>query len=120
MDTSQKINLKNDVLKFMSHMANYINIRGDKYWDFNAYHDFTDTKQEQDFVIIQSFEDFGEYNITPKYDVKDEYEILISYAKIELDLFQNNIEIPISNKPVISPLSPGSRTYYKYDYWVYT
>ena len=80
-------------------MANYIKILGDKYWDFNAY-DFADTKQEQDFVIIQSFEDFGEYNITPKYDVKDEYEILISYSEIELDLFQNNIEIPISNKPI--------------------
>jgi len=117
LDTSQKINLKNDVLKFIeSYGQLYKNIRGDKYWDFNAYHDFADTKQEQDFVIIQSFEDFGEYNITPKYDVKDEYEILISYAEIELDLFQNNIEIPISNKPVISPLSPGSRTYYKYDY----
>ena len=117
LDTSQKINLKNDVLKFIeSYGQLYKNIRGNKYWDFNAYHDFADTKQEQDFVIIQSFEDFGEYNITPKYDVKDEYEILISYAEIELDLFQNNIEIPISNKPVISPLSTGSRTYYKYDY----
>ena len=117
LDTSQKINLKNNVLKFIeSYGQLYKNNSGDKYWDFNAYHDFADTKQEQDFVIIQSFEDFGEYNITPKYDVKDEYEILISYAEIELDLFQNNIEIPISNKPIISPLSPGSRTYYKYDY----
>ena len=118
LDTSQKINLKNNVLKFIeSYGQIYKNIKGDKYWDFNAYHDFADTKQEQDFVIIQSFEDFGgEYNITPKYDVKDEYEILISYSEIELDLFQNNIEIPISNKPVISPLSPGSKTYYKYDY----
>ena len=117
LDTSQKINYKNDVLKFIESYGHlHKNIGGNKYWDFSAYHDFADTKQEQDFVIIQSFEDFGEYNITPKYEFKDDYEILISYSEIELNLFENNIEIPISNKPVISPLSAGSRTYYKYDY----
>ena len=33
-------------------------------------------KKNKIFVIIQSFEDFGEYNITPQYEIKDPYEIL--------------------------------------------
>ena len=87
-----------------------------KSWSYEAYQDFADTKQEQDFVIIQSFEDFGEYNITPQYDVDDKYEFLITLSEIEFDLFENNIEIKIANNPIVSPLVPGSRTYYKYDY----
>jgi hypothetical protein len=66
--------------------------------------------------LIQSFEDFGEYNITPKYEVNDDYEILNNLSEIEFNLFLNNINVSISNKPIISPLAPGSRTYYKYDY----
>ena len=42
--------------------------------------------------------------------------MLNSLSEIEFDLFQKNINISISNKPIISPLAPGSRTYYKYDY----
>jgi len=66
--------------------------------------------------LIQSFEDFGEYNITPKYEANDDYEILNNLSEIEFNLFLNNINVSISNKPIISPLAPGSRTYYKYDY----
>ena len=62
----RKVKIGPDVKFIESYGELYKNIRGDKYWDFSAYHDFADTKQEQDFVIIQSFENFGEYNITPK------------------------------------------------------
>mgnify|MGYP007000333537 len=68
------------------------------------------------FCNYKSFEDFGEYNITPQYEIKDPYEILNSLSEIEFDLFQKNINVSISNKPIISPLASGSRTYYKYDY----
>ena len=37
-------------------------------------------------------------------------------AQLELNLYQNNIKTSISEKPIISPLSNGSRTFYKYDY----
>ena len=117
LDTTEQINFKNDVLKFVETYGNLYRINGENnFWDYKAYHDFADTKKEQDFVIIQSFEDFGEYNITPQYEIKDPYEILNSLSEIEFDLFQKNINVSISNKPIISPLAPGSRTYYKYDY----
>jgi hypothetical protein len=117
LDTSKTINLKNDVLKFVESYGDFYSIEPNKKnWSFKAYQDFADTKQEQDFVIIQSFEDFGNYNITPEYEVDDKYEFLITLSEIEFDLFKNNIPIQIANKPIVSPLSPGSRTYYKYDY----
>ena len=117
LDTSKTINLKNDVLKFVESYGDFYSIEPNKKnWSFKAYQDFADTKQEQDFVIIQSFEDFGNYNITPEYEVEDKYEFLITLSEIEFDLFENNIPIQIANKPIVSPLSPGSRTYYKYDY----
>ena len=117
MDTSKTINLKNDVLKFVESYGDFYSIEPNKKnWSFKAYQDFADTKQEQDFVIIQSFEDFGEYNITPEYEVDDKYDYLIKLSEIEFDLYKNNIPIQIANKPIVSPLSPGSRTYYKYDY----
>ena len=117
LDTSKTINLKNDVLKFVESYGDFYSIEPNKKnWSFKAYQDFADTKQEQDFVIIQSFEDFGNYNITPEYEVEDKYEFLITLSDIEFDLFKNNIPIQIANKPIVSPLSPGSRTYYKYDY----
>ena len=117
LDTSKTINLKNDVLKFVESYGDFYSIEPNKKnWSFKAYQDFADTKQEQDFVIIQSFEDFGNYNITPEYEVEDKYEFLITLSEIEFDLFKNNIPIQIANKPIVSPLSPGSRTYYKYDY----
>ena len=37
-------------------------------------------------------------------------------VELELNLYQNNIKTSISEKPIISPLSNGSRTFYKYDY----
>ena len=117
LDTSKTINFKNDVLKFVESYGDFYCLETNKKsWSYEAYQDFADTKQEQDFVIIQSFEDFGEYNITPQYDVDDKYEFLITLSEIEFDLFENNIEIKIANKPMVSPLAPGSRTYYKYDY----
>ncbi len=117
LDTSKTINLKNDVLKFVESYGDYYSIEPNKKnWSFKAYQDFADTKQDQDFVIIQSFEDFGEYNITPQYEVDDKYEFLITLSEIEFDLFKNKFPIQIANKPIVSPLSPGSRTYYKYDY----
>ena len=117
LDTSKTINFKNDVLKFVESYGDFYCLETNKKsWSYEAYQDFADTKQEQDFVIIQSFEDFGEYNITPQYDVDDKYEFLITLSEIEFDLFENNIEIKIANKPIVSPLAPGSRTYYKYDY----
>lgn len=117
LDTSEQINFKNDVLKFIESYGRLYRInQNNNFRDYKAYHDFADTKEEQDFVIIQSFEDFGEYNITPKYEVIDDYEILNNLSEIEFNLFLNNINVSISNKPIISPLAPGSRTYYKYDY----
>ena len=116
LDTSKSINFKNDVLKFVESYGDLYKLDGVKYWSYDGYHDFADTKQEQDFVIIQSFEDFGEYNITPQYEVDDKYDYLIKLSEIEFDLYENNIPIKIANKPIVSPLSPGSRTYYKYDY----
>ena len=117
LDTSEQINFKNDVLKFIESYGRLYRInQNNNFWDYKAYHDFADTKEEQDFILIQSFEDFGEYNITPKYEVNDDYEILNNLSEIEFNLFLNNINVSISNKPIISPLAPGSRTYYKYDY----
>lgn len=117
LDTSEQINFKNDVLKFIESYGRLYRInQNNNFRDYKAYHDFADTKEEQDFVLIQSFEDFGEYNITPKYEVNDDYEILNNLSEIEFNLFLNNINVSISNKPIISPLAPGSRTYYKYDY----
>ena len=116
LDTSKSINFKNDVLKFVESYGDLYKLDGVKYWSYDGYHDFADTKKEQDFVIIQSFEDFGEYNITPEYEVDDKYDYLIKLSEIEFDLYKNNIPIQIANKPIVSPLSPGSRTYYKYDY----
>ena len=117
LDTSEQINFKNDVLKFIESYGRLYRINQNyNLRDYKAYHDFADTKEKQDFVIIQSFEDFGEYNITPKYEVIDDYEILNNLSEIEFNLFLNNINVSISNKPIISPLAPGSRTYYKYDY----
>ena len=117
LDTSEQINFKNDVLKFIESYGRLYRInQNNNFWDYKAYHDFADTKEEQDFILIQSFEDFGEYNITPKYEVIDDYEILNNLSEIEFNLFLNNINVSISNKPIISPLAPGSRTYYKYDY----
>ena len=117
LDTSKTINLKNDVLKFIETYGEFYNITNNKkYWDFEAYHDFADTRPKDDYVIIQSFEEFGEYNITPEYKIRDEYESLMNYIELELDLYKNNIELEITNNPIISPLSPSSRTYYKYDY----
>ena len=37
-------------------------------------------------------------------------------VELELNLYQNNISTSITEKPIISPLSNGSRTFYKYDY----
>jgi len=117
LDTSEQINFKNDVLKFIESYGRLYRInQNNNFRDYKAYHDFADTKEEQDFVLIQSFEDFGEYNITPKYEANDDYEILNNLSEIEFNLFLNNINVSISNKPIISPLAPGSRTYYKYDY----
>jgi hypothetical protein len=117
LDTSKTINFKNDVLKFVESYGDFYSLESNrKNWSYEAYQDFADTKQEQDFVIIQSFEDFGEYNITPQYDVDDKYEFLITLSEIEFDLFENNINIKIASKPIVSPLATGSRTYYKYDY----
>jgi hypothetical protein len=117
LDTSKTINFKNDVLKFVESYGDFYSLESNrKNWSYEAYQDFADTKQEQDFVIIQSFEDFGEYNITPQYEVDDKYEFLISLSEIEFDLFENNINIKIASKPIVSPLATGSRTYYKYDY----
>ncbi|MDG1440351.1 MAG: DUF5686 family protein [Flavobacteriales bacterium] len=117
LDTSEQINFKNDVLKFIESYGRLYRInQNNNFRDYKAYHDFADTKEEQDFILIQSFEDFGEYNITPKYEVNDDYEILNNLSEIEFNLFLNNINVSISNKPIISPLAPGSRTYYKYDY----
>jgi hypothetical protein len=117
LDTSEQINFKNDVLKFIESYGRLYRInQNNNFRDYKAYHDFADTKEEQDFVLIQSFEDFGEYNITPKYEANDDYEVLNNLSEIEFNLFLNNINVSISNKPIISPLAPGSRTYYKYDY----
>ena len=117
LDTSEQINFKNDVLKFIESYGRLYRInQNNNFRDYKAYHDFADTKEEQDFVLIQSFEDLGEYNITPKYEANDDYEILNNLSEIEFNLFLNNINVSISNKPIISPLAPGSRTYYKYDY----
>ncbi|MDA9893914.1 DUF5686 and carboxypeptidase regulatory-like domain-containing protein [bacterium] len=117
LDTSEQINFKNDVLKFIESYGRLYRInQNNNFRDYKAYHDFADTKEEQDFVLIQSFEDFGEYNITPKYEANDDYEILNNLSEIEFNLFLNNINVSISNKPIISPVAPGSRTYYKYDY----
>ena len=116
LDTSKSINFKNDVLKFVESYGDLYKLDGVKYWSYDGYHDFADTKQEQDYVIIQSFEEFGEYNITPQYEVDDKYDYLIKLSEIEFDLYENSIPIKIANKPIVSPLSPGSRTYYKYDY----
>ena len=116
LDTSKFINFKNDVLKFVESYGDLYKINGFNYWSYDGYHDFADTKKKQDFVIIQSFEDFGEYNITPEYEVDDKYDYLMRLSEIEFDLYKNNIPIQIANKPIVSPLSPGSRTYYKYDY----
>ena len=116
LDTSKSINFKNDVLKFVESYGDLYKLDGVKYWSYDGYHDFADTKQEQDYVIIQSFEDFGEYNITPQYEVDDKYDYLIKLSEIEFNLYENSMPIKIANKPIVSPLSPGSRTYYKYDY----
>ena len=117
LDTSKTINFKNDILKFVESYGDFYSLESNKKsWSYEAYQDFADTKQEQDFVIIQSFEDFGEYSITPQYEVDDKYEFLITLSELELDLFENNIPIKIASKPIVSPLAPGSRTYYKYDY----
>ena len=117
LDTSKNINFQNDILKFIESYGEYYNIiPNKKYWDFEAYHDFADTEPKEDYVIIQSFEEFGTYNITPEYNVIDKYESLMSYVELELDLYKNNIDLEITNNPIISPLSASSRTYYKYDY----
>ena len=117
LDTSRNINFSNDILKFIESYGQIYNVIPDKkYWDFKAYYDFADTKPKDDYIIIQSFEEFGEYNITPQYKVRDEYESLMNYIELELDLYKNNIELEITNNPVISPISNSSRTYYKYDY----
>ena len=116
LDTSKSINFKNDVLKFVESYGDLYKLDGVKYWSYDGYHDFADTKQEQDYVIIQSFEEFGEYNITPQYEVDDKYDYLIKLSEIEFNLYENSMPIKIANKPIVSPLSPGSRTYYKYDY----
>ncbi len=117
LDTSKNINFDNEILKFIESYGDMYNIEpNERYWDFKAYHDFADTEPKDDFVIIQSFEEFGEYNITPQYNIRDEYESLMNYVELEIDLYKNNIELEITNNPVISPLSPNSRTYYKYDY----
>ncbi len=62
LDTSKTINFKNDVLKFVESYGDFYSLESNrKNWSYEAYQDFADTKQEQDFVIIQSFEDFGEW-----------------------------------------------------------
>lgn len=117
LDTSKNINFENDILKFIESYGIFYQLsNGKKYWDFKAYHDFAQTNEKDDFVIIQSFEEFGEYNITPQYNIKDKYEQLISFVELELDLYSNNIDLTITDKPVVSPLSPSSRGFYKYDY----
>ena len=82
LDTSKTINFKNDILKFVESYGDFYSLESNKKsWSYEAYQDFADTKQEQDFVIIQSFEDFGEYSITPQYEVDDKYEFLITLSE---------------------------------------
>ena len=117
IDTSSNINFTNDILKFIESYGKYYHLKKNKsYWDYYGYHDFADTKPKDDYTIIQSFEEFGEYDITPQYKIDDPYLSLMDLVELELNLYQNNIKTSISEKPIISPLSNGSRTFYKYDY----
>ncbi|MEC8406963.1 MAG: DUF5686 family protein, partial [Bacteroidota bacterium] len=118
LDTSQTISFKkNNILKFIESFGTFYHIERNKnYWDYLGYHDFADTKPKDEFTIIQSFEEFGEYDITPQYSIDDPYLSLMDLVELELNLYQNNISTSITEKPIISPLSNGSRTFYKYDY----
>lgn len=117
LDTTKNINFDNEILKFIETFGDYYHLQPKgNYWDYIGYHDFADTKPKDDYTIIQDFSDFGEYNITPKYDIDDPYANLMDLINLELNLYENNIKTSITNKPIISPLSPASRTYYKYDY----
>ena len=51
LDTSKSINFKNDVLKFVESYGDLYKINGFNYWSYDGYHDFADTKKEQDFLI---------------------------------------------------------------------
>ena len=65
---------KNNILKFIESFGTFYHIeKNNNYWDYLGYHDFADTKPKDEFTIIQSFEEFGEYDITPHYSVEDPY-----------------------------------------------
>ena len=118
LDTSGTISFKkNNILKFIESFGTFYHIeKNNNYWDYLGYHDFADTKPKDEFTIIQSFEEFGEYDITPHYSVEDPYLSLMDMVELELNLYQNNVKTSITEKPIVSPLSNGSRTYYKFDY----
>ena len=117
LDTSKTINFDNDILKFIETFGEYYFITpNSSHWDYIGYHDFADTKPKDNFTIIQSFEEFGSYTIVPQYANDDPYASLMDIINLEIDIYKNQIKLPITQKPIISPLSAGSRTYYKYDY----
>ena len=87
LDTSKNINFDNEILKFIETFGNYYHLQPKgHYWDYIGYHDFADTKPQEDYTIIQDFEDFGEYNITPQYDIDDPYANLMDLINLEINL----------------------------------
>ena len=106
LDTSKTINFDNNILKFIETFGEYYFITPNSgHWDYIGYHDFADTKPKENFTIIQSFEEFGSYSIVPQYANDDPYASLMDIIDLEIDLYKNQIKLPITQKPIISPLS---------------
>ena len=97
LDTSGTISFKkNNILKFIESFGTFYHMEKNNYWDYLGYHDFADTKPKDEFTIIQSFEEFGEYDITPHYSVEDPYLSLMDMVELELNLYQNNVKTSIT------------------------
>ena len=116
LDTSINVNFNNDILKFIeSYSTIYFQKPNRYYWDYSGYHDFADTKNQQSYSVSADI-GFGEYNIVPEYESKDDRELLNELMDIQVNLYSNNITLPnVTEKPIISPLGFNSFLYYKYD-----
>ncbi len=115
-DTSINVNFNNDILKFIeSYSTIYFQQPNRYYWDYSGYHDFADTKNNQSYSVSADM-GFGEYQIVPDYESEDDRELLNELMDININIYDNNIELPnITEKSIVSPLGFNGSIYYRYD-----
>ena len=116
LDTSINVNFNNNILKFIeSYSTIYFQKPNNYYWDYSGYHDFADTKNNQSYTVSSDM-GFGEYSIVPDYENEDDRELLNELMDININLYNNNIDLPnVTEKPIVSPIAFNGFIYYKYD-----